>query len=147
MINELVEVENRARSEWKVKNDANQRKALQEYNEKQRKDEQKGHHRLMSVFNDENATLVSIFKKDCQGLDLAAQKMELHFKWINAPTFSWTSEWDSIWIIVGQTLEDVEAKHSQVMQEARERIIAKELQDEERKKIAQEKEKTAQEAA
>src|SRR5271156_2016548 len=131
---ELVELEKKAKVEWKVKDDVNKRRARQEYQDQQRKDEQNGVNRLEAVFNDNNATLVSVFKKDCQGLDRAAQKMGLQFQWIRSPIISLTIEWDDNWIIVGRTVCDVEAKHAEVRREDRNRILDQEMQEEEEEK-------------
>jgi hypothetical protein len=70
---ELVELEKKAEAEWKAKDDANRRRARQEYQDQQHKDEQNGVDRLKVIFNNNNATLASVFKKDCHGLDRAAK--------------------------------------------------------------------------
>jgi len=140
MTKELVELEKKAKAEWKVNDDANKRRALQQYQDQQRKDEQNGLNRLKAIFNDNNATLASVFKKDCQGLDRAAKKMGLQFRWMRSPIFSWTFEWDDNWIIVGRTVADVEAKYAEVRQEDRDRILAQEMQKKEEEKAARDAE-------
>ncbi len=49
---------------------------------------------------------------------------------------SFTFEWDDYWIIIGRTTADVEAKHAEVKQEDRDRIMAQEMQKEEEEKAA-----------
>src|SRR5947207_1975074 len=136
MTKELVELEKKAKAEWNVKHDVNKREVLQEYQDQQRKDEENGLNRLKAIFNKNNETLASVFKKDCQGLDRAALKMGLQFRWIRAPCMSFTLEWDDYWIIIGRTTADVEAKHAEVKQEDRDRILAQEMQKEEEEKAA-----------
>lgn len=136
MTKELVELEKKAKAEWKAEADADQRRVRQEYQDQQRKDELNGVNRLKAIFNDNNATLASVFKKDCQGLDCAATKMGLHFRYIHAPIISLSLEWDHSWIIVGRTVADVEAKHAEVRSEDEDRILAQELQREEEEKAA-----------
>jgi hypothetical protein len=96
--------------------------------------------RLKAIFNDNNATLASVFKKDCQGLARAAKRMGLQFQWIRSPTISWNLEWDDNWIIVGRTVCDVEAKHAEVRREERDRVLAQEMQKEEEEKAARDAE-------
>src|SRR5215469_6332565 len=114
MTKELVELEKNAKAEWKVKHDMNKQRVRQVYEDQQPKDEQNGLNRLNAVFNDNNAMLASVFKKDCQGLESAAKKLGLEFRWMRAPLFSSTFGWDDYWIIVGRTDADVEAKHAEV---------------------------------
>lgn len=140
MTKELVELEKKAQAEWKAEDDANQRRARQEYQDQQSEDELNGINRLRAIFNDNNATLATVFKKDCQGLGRAATKMGLQFRWMHAPTISWRLEWDDSWIIVGRTTADVEAKYAEVRSEDRDRILAQELQKEEEEKAARDAE-------
>jgi hypothetical protein len=96
--------------------------------------------RLKAIFNENNSTLASVFKKDCQGLGLAAKNMGLEFRWMRAPIFCWNYEWDDYWIIVGRTVADVESKRAEVIQEHEDRILAEEMQEEEEKKAARDAE-------
>jgi hypothetical protein len=77
-------------------------------------------------------------KKDCQGLEIAAQKIGLHFEWIHSQTYS--PDFDSQWIIVGRTLADVNAKTAALRREREDRILAQEKQREEKEKAARDAE-------
>lgn len=138
MINELVELEKKAKVEWKAQEDVNQRRALQQYRNQKVKDEQNGIDRLKPIFIDNDATAVSVFKRDCQGLGFAAQKIGLHFEWIHSQTYS--HDFDSQWIIVGRTLADVDAKAAALRREREDRILAQEMQHEEKEKAARDAE-------
>jgi hypothetical protein len=140
MTKELVELEKKAKAEWNVKVGVNQRIARQKYEDQQRKDEQNGVNRLNAIFDDNGVTMASMFKKDCEGLDHAAKKMGLAFRWIRSPIICLTFEWDDYWIIVGRTVADVEAKHAEVIQEDEDRILAQEMQEEEEENAARDAE-------
>lgn len=112
MIKELGELAKEAKAKWKTEDVANQSRARQEYQDQQRKDELNGVNRLKEIFNDNNATLATIFKKDVNGLQHAATKLGLQFRWIQAPYISLSAEWNYNWIIIGRTAADVEAKHA-----------------------------------
>jgi hypothetical protein len=140
MIRELDELEKKAKAKWKAEDDANQRRARQEYQDQQCKDELNGVNHLKAIFTDNNVTRASIFKKDFQGLERAATKLGLQFRWIRAPTISLSFEWDDSWIIVGRTAADVEAKHAEVRSEDRDRILAQKMQKEEEQKAARDAE-------
>ena len=136
MIKELVELEKKAKAGWKTQDDLNKWRAQQTYQDQQRKDEENGVNRLKAIFNHHDATLASVFRKDCQGLDRAAKRQGLQFQWIRSPTISLACEWDDNWIIVGRTVADVEAKHAEVRREDRDRTLAHEMQKKEKEKAA-----------
>ncbi|KAF1995552.1 hypothetical protein P154DRAFT_623911 [Amniculicola lignicola CBS 123094] len=127
-------LEKKAKLEWKNLEVINRRRARQRYHEEKSKDEQKGIEHLRPVFIDNDATAVFVFKKDCQGIQFAAQKVGLHFKWI----YSENSflDLDSEWIIIGRTLVDVEAKAAAIRQEREDRVLAQDMQRAEEEKAA-----------
>jgi len=147
MIEGLVELERKAKAEWKVNEDLNQWRARQKYQDQQRKDEQNGVVRLRALFNNNsdnknrsNTTMAFLFKKDCQGLGHAAKKLDLQFRWIRSPSVPWNLEWDNHWIIVGRTVADVEAKYAELRQEEEDRVLAREIEEKEKEKVARDAE-------
>jgi len=76
----------------KIKNDANQRRALGAFRKQTAQRRTEKPYSFEDHLNDGVETLVSVSKKDCKGLDRVATRMNLHFKRINAPFISMSLE-------------------------------------------------------
>jgi hypothetical protein len=131
MAKELVELETKANTEWKAKNDVVEQEEERKQEIQQRKKEEDAMRFLRNIFQgDEKAPDAIVLKKDWWSFRGAATSLRLHFIIIRAPIVSLSNDYDFDWIIVGTNKGAVNAKVSNIRKEADDWIAAREKREE-----------------